>query len=614
MFKPGEIEGIPAGLEKQFSELEQRIMEDIVHRIKINGEITRAADWQIHRLYELGESKRVIKKYIKDSLGLNTQEINHIYKDVIRKGYERDESIYKYKGKPMVSYEDNSGLQQLIYAVTAQTQGSLQNITQTMGFAKKQGGKLVFNELSDYYQKTLDGAMLDIASGAFDYNTVLKRVVREMTNSGLRTVDYASGRSIRIEAAARTAVMTGLSQVTAQINESNAEQLGTEYFEVTWHGGARPTHMVWQGRVYSKKELETVCGLGAADGLCGCNCYHDYYPFFPGISERAYTDEELEELNRKELEPVEYNGKTYTKYEATQKQRALERTMRAQRQEISLLEKGGASEDDIINARCRYRGTSSEYTRFSKAMDLPQQRERVTIDGLGNVGVGKYKITKDNMSKEKVYNGTTWSKTGTKITEQQYEDLMNYAKEKGIKLVSFQNFDGDIELIHEMIDNAENVIKDFPILANGKTQLQIHNSFGMNDDDFAQTVGNKIFINNFAYRDRKLLEQEYNKLVKEGWFVKGTNCNSIIYHELGHAVTNVYGLSPMKIAKQITGLKYEDQVIDFVKKNLSEYSGQLINGREIISEVFSSVYSKTNNQFALKYFDECAKIIAKRGV
>ena len=59
-------------------------------------------------------------------------------------------------------------------------------------------------------------------------------------------------------------------------------------------------------------------------------------------------------------------------------------------EQIKLLEDGGADEDDIINARCRYRGTSQEYSRFSKAMGIPQQRERVTVDGLGNIGAGKY--------------------------------------------------------------------------------------------------------------------------------------------------------------------------------------------------------------------------------
>ena len=50
-----------------------------------------------------------------------------------------------------------------------------------------------------------------------------------------------------------------------------------------------------------------------------------------------------------------------------------------QRQEIALL-KEGAAEEDIIAARCRYRATSAEYARFSEAMGLPQQRERVTVD------------------------------------------------------------------------------------------------------------------------------------------------------------------------------------------------------------------------------------------
>ena len=128
-----------------------------------------------------------------------------------------------------------------------------------------------------------------------------------MTNSGLRTVDYASGHSNRVTAAARRAVSTGLNQVVGKINEENAEKLGTNYFEVSWHSGARPSHQVWQGRVYSKEELESVCGLGTVTGLCGANCYHSYSPFTPGITPRTYTDEQLDKMNAEENKPVEYN-------------------------------------------------------------------------------------------------------------------------------------------------------------------------------------------------------------------------------------------------------------------------------------------------------------------
>lgn len=387
MFTPNELEAVPEYFSKLFRDLQLNIMTDIIQRLSINQEITSTADWRINRLYELGASKRQIKKHIKDTLDLSTQEINHLYMDVIRKGYARNEQLYKTKGKPMIKFEDNKPLQQLISAVKKQTEGECKNITQSLGFAVRQpDNTLKFEPIAEYYQRTLDNAAMSISSGAFDYNTVLKRTVKEMTDSGLRTVDYESGWSNRVDVAARRAVMTGFNQVVTHITEENAEKLGTDYFEVTYHMGARPTHQPWQGRVYSKQELEDVCGYGTVSGLKGANCYHDFNPFFKGISKRTYSDEELDRMNKEENTPKQYGDKHYTTYEALQRQRRLETKMRAQRQEIKLLEQGGADEKYIIAAKSRYNGTSAEYSRFSKAMELPQQRERVTVDGLGNIG------------------------------------------------------------------------------------------------------------------------------------------------------------------------------------------------------------------------------------
>jgi hypothetical protein len=385
MFTPSELERMPIPIEQRMSELEMRIMEDIIRRIRINDEITRSADWQIYRLQQMGESKRVIKKEIAEMLNLSSKEINHLYKDIIRKGYARDKALYKAKGKPMIRFEDNKELQQLIQATIAQTKEQMVNITQTLGFAIEMGGKTVFTPLSEYLQKTLDVAVMEVTSGAFDYNSTLKRVVAEMTKSGLRTVDYASGWSNRIEVAARRALMTGVTQVTSHINERNAAELGTDKFEVSWHSGARPSHAEWQGRVYTKKQLVDICGLGTGPGLMGWNCYHSYYPFIEGVSERTYTDEQLREMNAMENKPREYMGKEYTVYEATQRQRQLETLMRAQRQKIKLLNKGGANPDDLQTAQIKYRNTMHHYKVFSEQMKLPQQKERIYLDGLGKV-------------------------------------------------------------------------------------------------------------------------------------------------------------------------------------------------------------------------------------
>lgn len=388
MFTPTEIEALPSAMEQLYRSLQLNIMSDLTERLKANGEeITSAADWQINRLYELGVSKDEIDSLIQSTLDVSDDEIDRIYDEVVKSGYARNEELYTGKGKEYIPYAENKQLQQLVKAVKNQTKSEYRNITGSLGFAVRNADNtLSFTPLADFYQRTLDNGLMQIVSGAVDYNTVLKKAVKAMTDSGLRTVDYASGWSNRVDVAARRALMTGFNQVVAKGNEDNAEQLGTEYFEVSYHRGARPTHQVWQGRVYSKKELETVCGLGTVTGLCGANCYHSYSPFIKGVDKPTYSDEELDRMNEEENTPKEYNGKEYTAYEARQRQRQLETAMRADRQKIELLTQGGADDDTITGAKVRYFQRQDEYVKFSKAMNLPQQWERITVDGKNALG------------------------------------------------------------------------------------------------------------------------------------------------------------------------------------------------------------------------------------
>ncbi len=65
----------------------------------------------------------------------------------------------------------------------------------------------------------------------------------------------------------------------------------------------------------------------------------------------------------------------------------METSLRRRREEIELLEKGEADEDDILAAKAKYHVLSNEYAEFSKAMNLPQQRERISVDGRKGVDV-----------------------------------------------------------------------------------------------------------------------------------------------------------------------------------------------------------------------------------
>lgn len=289
-----------------------------------------------------------------------------------------------------IPYEQNPELQQLTDALVHQSSEELYNITRSTGFMLDNGhGGKVFTPLADVYNGYLDDAIAGMTNGAYDYNTLVRRMVSQMTASGLRTdhpfsdggsdygVDYASGWHNRVDVAARRALLTGFGQLTGHVTDLNAQRLGTDYFEVTWHAGARPDHAAWQGKVYTKEQLTTKCGLGTGPGLLGWNCRHTYYPFIPGVSERLYTDEWLEEQNARENTPRRFRGKEYTTYEATQKQRQMETAMRARREQVQLLRAGGADKEDITIARCKYQAQLEQYRSFSKAMGLEEQTERI---------------------------------------------------------------------------------------------------------------------------------------------------------------------------------------------------------------------------------------------
>lgn len=457
-------EKIASKIAARYIGLEERILQDIARRIKKTGEITSTADWQINRLRILGYSSEDIEREIKKTLDASYPEMFELYDKVIDWEYVRNKDIYEQINAEFILFEKNEQLKQITDAIIRQSLEDLENVTKSLGFYLDYNGKKVLTPLSQVYSNYLDNACFDIVTGAFDYGSVLRRVVTQLTNSGLRKIEYGSGYASRVEVAARRAVMTGVANLTGEIADYNAKKLGTEYFEVEWHAGARPTHAVWQGRVWTKEQLYSVCGLGTVTGLLGANCYHAYYPFFPGISRRNWSDEWLEEQNRKESKPKEFLGKEYTLYEAKQRQRQMETAMRAQREKVQMLQDGGADRQEVMLQKAKYQGQLNEYAAFSRKMGLKEERERIYIDGRGRIAPSQYdpkmRISiPDTVSKEARLSKEIEAKINAAIKKLDseyiiYLDLIeSEALEKGDIFVTGAYLDDEGILRHSMVIN-----------------------------------------------------------------------------------------------------------------------------------------------------------------
>lgn len=382
---PEQLGQASARLDGLTQRLEKTILDDICRRIAKAGTVTDTAEWQILRLKEMGEANDVIEKAVSDYTKLSAEEVRQLFHEAAQVSDDFYAEMYTQNGKPFVPVEEDTYMQQLITATVDQTNNELVNLTQSMGFAVRQAdGSTTFQPAAKAYQSALDLAQMQVATGTFDYTTAIRNSVRALTDGGLYFIEYESGHRNRADVAARRAILTGLSQMTGQVSKHNAEELETDIVEVTAHAGARPSHAEWQGRRYSlsgkSKEypsLEEATGYGTGDGLKGWNCRHDFYPVIPGISPPAYTEEQLANIDPP---PVEYNGKTLTYYECTQKQRAMETAMRKTKREIIAAKSSG--DDDMFTAKSiRLRRQKEEYANFSKSAGMLTQNERAQVYG-----------------------------------------------------------------------------------------------------------------------------------------------------------------------------------------------------------------------------------------
>lgn len=445
---PDYLDSVPDPLVDLYTDLEEKILKDICRRFKMSGEATESAIAQMKLLQERGVSLDDIEKFVRETLNLSEKELD----EIIDRAVDRNRQYYdRLIEKADILNAEFRGLDREIAAIRRQTHDELFNLTQSMGFAIRTGREVEFLPVAKTYQKVLDDASTQVLSGAVDYNTAIREAVKRLTDSGLQTIDYASGWHNRVDVAVRRAVMTGVSQLSSQYAEQAAEELETDLREVTAHSGARDTgtgwqnHKNWQGKVYSVKtggkypSIYEVCGWGMVDGLEGANCRHHHYPFLEGVSERTYTDEQLANIDPP---PFEYQGKKYTAYEATQKQRQIERAMRKCKREFIGYEAAGQTESAQDSA-IRLRRLSQEYKAFSKAAGLRTQPERARVDGFGQKwngnGGDSFKEKSRQIAKEASKNMYDETAVSPYVKTAQYRQLFgNLDESKKVQRIAYK--------------------------------------------------------------------------------------------------------------------------------------------------------------------------------
>ena len=396
MLTPEQLQNLPQELTDLYDQLSEFILRDIARRIAKGAQITDTAEYQLYRARSLGLSTDEIAAKIAEINGSSAAEINRLIREAAAQSDEFDRKMLGADKGAAVPLEENAQLQKLISAQIAETAGKCENLTNTMGFADHDFlGRVYYLSMTDMYRREMDAAHMKVVTGATDYMTAIRQACNKLAASGVRTIDYESGRSDRIEVAARRALLSSVAHVTHRISEQNGEELGADGWEMSAHSGSRPSHAVYQGRQYTQEQYERIIKPLISEP----NCRHDVFPIILGVSEPVYTEEELQNIDQP---PFTYEGRTYTAYEASQQMRKMERAMRKQKDRCIVADAAG-DEESFTAASIKLRRQKDIYEDFCKAADSYTQYERTYVAGYDRRLAGKTgAVTRKQRAFEKV--------------------------------------------------------------------------------------------------------------------------------------------------------------------------------------------------------------------
>lgn len=427
MLGPEYLAQLPDALCSLWRQVEDDILRDIARRITAADGMTETAVWQAQRMELLrtvqNDTVNTLAKYAKRS----RSEIRRLLTEAGTATLAADDAIHRAAGKDPVPVNESPALLDLLNAGYRQTLGSWQNLTATTAAT-------VTGEL----EQRLDRAWLQVSTGAIDYNTAIRGAVDDLAD-GMKYVTYPTGHRDTLETAVRRCVLTGVNQTAAKLQLTRMEELGCEFAEVTAHEGARPSHAVWQGKIYHiggavtldgvrYEDFAKATGYGTGGGLCGWNCRHNFYPYWPGISVPNYTETRLAALNAK---CVTYGGKQYTRYEISQMRRDLERRVRKYQRRFLAEDAAGV---DTGPTAVKLKAARKALTAFVQDTDGKQDEGRTRLQSARNNAIlketsGSYKeITMQSIQNVQPFACETLDAAGSRALANAHKKLLLEAR------------------------------------------------------------------------------------------------------------------------------------------------------------------------------------------
>lgn len=382
------------------------VIQLIAKRVKEVGHLLPSDIHKLERVLKMGGDARLINEEIARLTNLNVADIKKMIRTVAVDGYIGAKAFYDYRNLPFIPFVKNEALQNVVRSVEESTLGTYRNLSNSTAFMIRDlthPRRLVPTTIADTYQTVVDEAIQSVQGGVVDFNTAMRRTMKQLNNSGIRYVNYRpeSGGlyTQRLDSALRRNLLDGVRAVSQGVQDEIGKQIGADGKEISVHAISAPDHEPVQGHQFTNEEYDKLQSSVAFQDYEGnhfepierhigqYNCRHFAFSIILGVDKPNFTKEQLEKF--KEANAKGYtlpDGKHMSLYDCTQKMREMETAIRrAKEGQMMAQEEGDTALAQEYQARESQ--LSKEYKAFCKECGIAPDMGRCSVPGYKKISL-----------------------------------------------------------------------------------------------------------------------------------------------------------------------------------------------------------------------------------
>lgn len=341
---------------------------------------------------ETKKTEKIILSALTKAVLLNIKDLPKTYTSLFDEWHKGNEYMYKYRGVPFVDVADNKGLQKIIKSYSKKSGAELLDFTKTKAIRvlDANGKPVAFRE---QILKSFKEATDLVTGGKQDFYTTMRKTVLDLGGSGAR-VEYPNGLTRRLDTVVRQNMLYNGKMASREYNKQIGKELGCDGIEVSFSVNPRPTHRFMEGRQFcngKSKEINGVHFDGAEDtrdaesgqnvleSLDDYNCNHRETPIICGVSEPAYSPQELTRLKAENEKQYEINGISKDGYGWSQVLRHYEAETRNAKDQINALKAFGNSETQIADLNKKIKAYRQKYNEICDVTGIKPDLKRMSV-------------------------------------------------------------------------------------------------------------------------------------------------------------------------------------------------------------------------------------------